>query len=84
MYSVCCKVVIGPLGRVIYVLWRPCDIMNMFQCLIKVLLLFFAPRYSIPEGEEILKSKQVRLQRRLSVVKVLWKEGDRIFPLESH
>ena len=43
---------------------------------------FLAPQYLIPEGK-ILKTKQVRPQRRLlggeSAV-----EGDRISPLESH
>ena len=43
---------------------------------------FFAPQYSIPEGL-ILKTKQVRPQRRLLGGKSAV-EGDRISPLESH
>jgi len=50
--------------------------------IIITLLLFLAPQYEIPEGK-ILKTKQVRPQRRLlngeNTV-----EGDRITPLESH
>jgi len=50
--------------------------------IVVVIIIFFNSQYLIPEGK-ILKTKQVRPQRRLlsgeSAV-----EGDRITPLESH